>query len=96
MGLGSLIDCGGDYDDTRSSVGVGLRCGHRLVDSWNHASRQLSSSIQVDHVLGNDPFLGRWRLGDQIGPLEHERQDSSLNLIWRSNSTRQSPLSSPK
>jgi hypothetical protein len=72
MGLGSLIDCGGDYDNTRSSVGVGLRCGHRLVNSWNHASHQLSSSNQVDDVLGNNPFLSRWSLCNEIRPFQHE------------------------
>jgi hypothetical protein len=72
MGLGSLIHCGGDYDDTRSSVGICLGCGHRLVDSWNHAIDQLSSPNQVDDSLGNNPFLSRWSLSNEIRPFQHE------------------------
>jgi hypothetical protein len=96
MGLGSLIHCGGDYDDTRSSVGICLGCGHRLVDSWNHAIDQLSSPNQVDDSLGNNPLLSGWSLGNQIRPFQHEGQDPSLDLIRWSNSPRQPPLSPPR
>ena len=72
MGLGCLVHCCSDYDNTRSSVGVGLRCGHCLVDSWNHAFRQISSPNQVDDSLGNNPFLSRWSLSNEIRPFQHE------------------------
>jgi hypothetical protein len=66
MGLGSLIDCGGDYDYTGSSVGIRLRCGHRLMYSWNHAIHQLSSPNQGYDSLGNNPLLSRRCLRNQI------------------------------
>jgi len=90
--LRCLINSGGDDNNGWTTVLSGLLgdCKAQLHCGYDTKTSLLELVVEKTRkidLLGDDPLLCWGSLRDNIRSLQHERQHSSLNLIWRSDPT---------